>query len=311
MTNKPLISAVINVRNEADKLKRCLKSIKSFSDEIIVVDMQSTDGSSKIAADFGAAVYPYRWMKAVELARNFGLSKANGKWIILLDPDEYLNKSLKKELKKITTRSDIDWVKIPRKNIIFGKWLRHSRCWPDYIIRFFKKGSVTWTKDIHRPPITKGNGLTILDSEKLAIRHLHYDTASQFITRAIRYSGVQADELKAADYKIKTSDFILKPIQEFNSRFFFAEGYKDGIHGLIFSILQTFAIALIYIRLWEKQGSSDKVLSKESFVSASQESIFEYSFWFTKYFREEYSSNFLKNFIIKIRQVFLRLTKNL
>jgi (heptosyl)LPS beta-1,4-glucosyltransferase len=310
MKNKPLISAVINVRNEADKLSRCLKSIKNFADEIVVVDMHSTDGSDQIAKDFGATVYPYRWTKVVEPARNFALSKANGKWIILLDPDEYLNKTLKAELKSITQRSDVDWVKIPRKNMIFGKWLRHSRCWPDYLIRFFKKGHVTWKKEIHAEPTTRGNGLTILDSEKLAIRHLNYDTVTQFVTRSLRYSNVQADELKAADYKLKTSDFILKPIQEFNSRFFAAEGYKDGIHGLIFSLLQTFAIMLIYIRLWEKQGSSDKVLSKESFVSASQETVFEYSYWFSKYFREEYTSNLYKRSLIKISHLFNRITKN-
>jgi (heptosyl)LPS beta-1,4-glucosyltransferase len=310
MKNKPLISAVINVRNEAENLSRCLKSIRNFADEIIVVDMHSTDGSDKIATDFGATVFPYRWSKVVEPARNFALSKASGKWIILLDPDEYLNKTLKAELKSITQRSDIDWVKIPRKNIIFGKWLRHSRCWPDYLIRFFKNKYVTWKKEIHSLPETKGNGLTIMDSEKLAIRHHNYSTITQFVTRALRYSSVQADELKAADYKLKTSDFILKPIQEFNSRFFAAEGYKDGMHGLIFSLLQTFAIMLVYIRLWEKQGFSDKVLSKESFVSASQETVYEYSHWFTKYFREEYTRNIFKRSLIKISHIFNRITKN-
>ena len=310
MKNKPLISAVINVRNEADKLKKCLKSIKSFADEIIVVDMHSTDGSGQIAKDFGATVYPYRFMKFVEPARNFAISKASGKWIILLDPDEYLNKTLKRELKSITTRTDVDWVKIPRKNIVFGKWLRHTNCWPDYLIRFFKKGSVTWNKEIHSQPATKGNGLTILDSEKLAIRHSNYDTVTQYMTRAIRYSNVQADELKSSGYKLKTSDFILKPIQEFNSRFFAAEGYKDGVHGLIYSLLQTFAISLIYIRLWEKQGASDKVLSKESFVSASQEVSYEYCYWFTKYFNEEYSPNIFKKSFIRLRLLLNRITKD-
>ena len=311
MKNKPTISAVINVRNEAENLKKCLKSIKSFASEIIVVDMNSTDGSQKIAQSFGAKVYPYKWLKYVEPARNYGLSKTTGKWIILLDPDEYLNKSLKKELIKVIDRNDVDWVKIPRKNMIFNKWLRHSRCWPDYLIRFFKKGAVTWKKEIHSQPHTTGNGLTILDSEKLAIRHLNYSSITQYLHQAIRYSGIQADELQKSGYKIKLSDFILKPIQEFNSRFYFAEGFKDGVHGLIFSILQCFSIALIYIRLWEKQGSTDKVLSKESYVSATQEGMFEFSHWFTKYYLSEYSSNIFKSMFIKTRHFFIRLTKNI
>ncbi len=310
MKNQPLISAVINVRNEADVLNKCLQSLTNFADEIIVVDMHSIDGSAQIAQKYGAKVFPYRPMKVVEPARNFALSKATGKWIILLDPDEYLNKTLKKELKKITQRSDVDFVKIPRKNIIFGKWIRHSNSWPDYLIRFFKKNHVTWKKEIHSQPATKGVGLTLLDSEKLAIRHLNYRSVTSFIQRAIRYSGVQADELKSLDYKLKTSDFILKPAQEFNSRFFSAEGYKDGWHGLVFSLLQAFAVCLVYIRLWEKQGSRDKPLSKESFVSASQETVYEYSYWFTRYFSQEYTLNYFKIFFIKFRHLLDRFTKN-
>lgn len=307
---KPTISAVINIRNEAENLRNCLKSIKPFVDEIIIVDMKSSDGGPEIAKEFGAKVFDYKPIRYVEPARNYGLSKATGKWILLLDPDESIPKSLAKELVKITNRSDIDWVKIPRKNLIFGKWIRHSNSWPDYLIRFFKKGMVTWKKEIHSQPETKGSGTTLLDSEKLAIKHNNYPTVTSFIIRSIRYSNVQADELKIQGYKLKTSDFILRPIQEFNSRFFAAEGYKDGIHGLVFCLMQAIAIAFVYIRLWEKQGSSDKSLSKESFVSASQEAVFEYGFWFQKYFLKEYGSNLIKNTFIRFRQLLNRITKN-
>jgi (heptosyl)LPS beta-1,4-glucosyltransferase len=307
---KPLISAVINVRNEAKKLDRCLKSIKNFADEIIIVDMKSTDGSDKIATKYGAQLFSYRPVKYVEPARNYALSKATGKWIILLDPDEYLPKSLKRELKKITLRHNIDFVRIPRKNIILGKWFRHSNWWPDYLIRFFKKGAVSWNKEIHSQPTTKGEGLTLLDSEHLAIRHHNYDSVYQFVIRALRYSSIQADELEKLDTKLKMSDLILKPIQEFNSRFFRAQGYKDGIHGLVFALLQVFAIFLIYAKLWEKQGANEKVVAKDSFVSASLEAGYEYSYWFAKYFKEEYTKNIFKNLMVKFQLLVSRITKN-
>jgi len=310
MKNDILISAVINIRNEAKHLEKCLKSLKGFADEIVVIDMQSTDSGPKIATRYGAKVINYRWVKYVEPARNFGLSKVTGKWVILLDPDEYLSNTLKKELLKITKRPDVDFVRIPRKNYIFGKWIRHSNSWPDYLIRFFKKKHVVWKNEIHSQPETKGNGINLIDSEKLAIRHNNYDTVNHFILRTIRYSRVQAEELKASGYKVKTSDFLLKPVQEFNSRFFSAEGYKDGLHGLIFSLLQAFAICLIYIKLWEMDKAKEKSLSKESFVSASQEATYEYSYWFSKYFLEEYSHNIFTGFLIKLRFWLNRLTKN-
>lgn len=310
MKSKPTISVVINVRNEAEDLKKCLKSIKGFADEVVIVDMKSSDGSLEVAKSANAKVFSYKPMKFVEPARNFALSKATGKWILLLDPDEYVNKTLKRELINITKRSDVDFVRIPRQNMIFGKWIKHSNCWPDYLIRFFKNGSVTWQKEIHSQPVTKGNGLTLLDSDQLAIKHNNYTSIVDFINRAVRYSSIQADELNAQDYKLKISDFILKPIQEFNSRFFFAEGYKDGLHGLIFCLLQGFAIGLIYIRLWEKQGSLDKPILKESFVSASQEANFEYDHWFIKFYKQECSSNIFKRFFIRLRHTLNYLTKN-
>lgn len=310
MSEKPLITAVINIRNEAEALEKCLKSLQGFAQEIIVVDMDSDDGGNKLAIKMGAVVYPHKWVKFVEPVRNFGLSKASGKWIILLDPDEYLGKQLKKELLKVTQRTDVDYVKIPRKNIIFGKWFRHTNNWPDYLIRFFKKGAVTWKNEIHSQPTVRGNGLTLLDSERLAIRHHNYRSVLDYMHKTIRYSNVRANELQATNYKLKTSDFILKPTQEFNSRFFASGGYKDGIHGLVYSILQSFSTALIYIRLWEKLGSSQKILSKESFVSASQEATYEYSHWFTKYFVHEYQANVFKSIVVKFRNILNRITKN-
>ncbi|RLC34166.1 hypothetical protein DRH14_03555 [Candidatus Shapirobacteria bacterium] len=310
MIKKILISAVINTRNEAKDLKKCLKSIKNFVDEMVVVDMKSTDDSIEVAKSFGARVFSHRHLNCVEPARNFAISKARGKWILLLDPDEYLTRHLKKELIKITKRSDVDFVRMPRKNMIFGKWMRHSGSWPDYLIRFFKKGAIKWQKEIHSQPQYAGNGITILDSEQLAIRHNNYPTISSYLYRMLRYTKVQAQELQSNDYKLKLSDFILKPTQEFNSRFFAAQGYKDGIHGLIFALLQAFSQTLIYIRLWEKRGMTEKNIPKESFVSASQESIYEYSHWFNQYFIKEKAGNIFKIFFIKLRQFFNRLTKN-
>ena len=59
-----------------------------------------------------------------------------------------------------------------------------------------------------------------------------------------------------------------------------------------------------------ERGFKEKTLSKESFVSASQEATFEFHHWFTRYFIHEYSNNIFKNFMIKVRYFLDRLTKN-
>ncbi len=308
MTKNTNISVVVNTRNEEKYLKKCLSSVKDIANEIIVVDMYSTDNSAKVAKEFGAKVYFHKHMPVVEQARNFALKKAKGPWILLLDPDEYLTRPLKKELLKISKRSNVDYVRIPRKNIIFGKWFRHSRWWPDYLIRFFKKESIKWQTEIHSQPITKGSGITLLDNERFAIRHLHYDSVQQYLTRALRYSARQADELQKQGYRIKISDLVVKPIGEFCSRFFAGTGYKDGIHGLVLSIMQAFSVALIYIQLWSLQGFKPRPINKDTFLKSSRQAIFEYLHWQNHYLKKE-SSNKVELLASKIKHGLVKFIK--
>src|SRR3989344_9503105 len=144
------ISAVINVvREEVHFLAQVLTSIADLVDEVILVDMTGGDEVAKIGAKFEAKVFKHEFVNYVEPARNFGINEAEGKWILVLDPDEELSKSLSQKLHEIVGTDGADYVRIPRKNIVFEKTLKHSRWWPDYNIRFFKKGFVSWGNEIH------------------------------------------------------------------------------------------------------------------------------------------------------------------
>lgn len=89
-SNIPLISLCMIVRNEEKNLERCLKSVKDYVDEIIVVDTGSTDQTPQIAKKYGAKVFSHEWKKSFAEARNQSLSYARGKWILVLDADEEL-----------------------------------------------------------------------------------------------------------------------------------------------------------------------------------------------------------------------------
>ncbi len=244
------ISAVTNVRNESANIYDCLDSIK-FADEIIVVDMESSDNTKEIAKEFTDKIYDHPAVGYVEPARNFALKKAVGDWILLVDADERIPKTLAQKLIDIANKNEVDFVRIPRKNNIFGQWIQHSLWWPDHNIRFFKKGAVEWQDEIHSIPITYGNGINLPADPDFAITHFHYRNIDEYIERSLRYSRQQAKELVSSGYKFDPKDLIVKPISEFISRFFAGEGYKDGLHGLILGFLQGFSIFLIYLRIWQ------------------------------------------------------------
>ncbi len=269
---------VTTVAGEEKYLERCLSSVKDFTDEIVVVDMSGGSTVSSIAKKFKARVYKHELINYVEPVRNFGISKAKGEWILILDPDEEISKTLIKRLESVVKNSEADYVRVPRENIVFGKALRHSRWWPDFNIRFFKKGKVSWDEVIHSVPMTVGDGIDIEAKNELAIIHHHYENLEQFIERMNRYTSVQA-KLKSKDYKFKWQDLISKPTGEFLSRFFAGEGYRDGVHGLALSMLQAFSELVLYLKIWGLDGFKEENIGVKEGIGELDKAKKEVVYW--------------------------------
>jgi glycosyltransferase involved in cell wall biosynthesis len=75
-------------KNEEKDLGRCLKSVSDIVDEIIVVDTGSTDRTVKIAKEFGAEVFYYKWKDDFSDARNESIKYASCDWILIMDADD-------------------------------------------------------------------------------------------------------------------------------------------------------------------------------------------------------------------------------
>ena len=86
----PTISLCLIVRNEARFLAACLASAAEIESQIVVVDTGSTDDTRAIAKRAGAEVLDFAWCDDFAKARNFGIAKATGEWVLVLDADERL-----------------------------------------------------------------------------------------------------------------------------------------------------------------------------------------------------------------------------
>lgn len=274
------ISVVINTRNEEGNLPRVLASIRTLAGEIVVVDMESTDKTVLIAKEAGAKIYKHKPTGYVEPARNFALRQAQGDWILILDADEEISKELAQVLEKIAADDrSADFYRLPRKNIIFGKWIKHSRWWPDYNIRFFKKGKVVWSEIIHSVPETYGKGLDLEATEDNAIIHYHYKSIEQFINRLNNYTTQHAKLLIKDGYKFSWKDIVTKPTAEFISRYFAGQGYKDGVHGLALAGLQSFSELVLYLKVWQTEKFKDSILNLNEVVNVMKESELDEHYW--------------------------------
>jgi len=101
------ISLCMIVRNEEHDLARCLGSIHDCVDELIIVDTGSTDRTPMIAEAMGAKVIRHTWQDDFSAARNAGLERAHGAWILVLDADEVIARKDGPLLRRLVTSSEM------------------------------------------------------------------------------------------------------------------------------------------------------------------------------------------------------------
>ena len=245
-----MVTALIVFFDEIEKIKLSLESVKSF-DEIIVIDISKGGFPKDLENQYKVKVYKHHFVPFVEMIRDFAISKANGEWILILDPDEKMTTELIDKLKEIIKENKYDAVNIPRKNIFFGKWIAHTNWWPDRHIRFFKKGNLKWGEKIHTYPKVEGGILNLDSREDLAIIHYGYESISEFIKRQNRYSDIEAIQLHKEGVRFRFIFLLWWPLREFIVRYIKHAGFLDGFEGFSLTFLMMIYQVMLQVKLWE------------------------------------------------------------
>lgn len=246
------VSVVVSAFNEEKKIQACLESVE-WADEIIVVDSSSTDNTRNIVKEFTSKIYTRPNNPMLNVNKNFGFSKATGDWILSLDADERVTPELQKEIELgIKQGSGINGYWIPRRNIIFGKWIQSEMWWPDYQLRLFRKGKGEFPKKhVHEKLAVEG------ETEKLESPMLHenYSSVSQFLYKMDKiYTENEVQNILDDGKTLSWVDAIKMPANDFLKTFFAQKGYKDGLHGLVLSLLQAMYMEVVFAKVWEQQG---------------------------------------------------------
>lgn len=227
-----MISVAIVTYNEANQLARCLRSVHSWADEVVVIDLGSTDASVHIAKAYGCRVVTHTHVTHVELVRDFAIAQCQGGWILVLDPDEWLPHSLKRILSAYAATHTEGSLNIPRLNIFFNQWIQHTNFWPDYQIRFFSAGSVTWQKLLHSYPNSTVPVVALPRHHRYAIRHQTYPSLHSLFAKQARYAVVRAIERQANKEQASVWNWLYALARELASRYLWHAGFLDGKEGI-------------------------------------------------------------------------------
>ncbi len=132
-----MISIVILSHNESINMGRCLASV-AWSDDVLVVDSGSTDGTIEQAERLGARVMRRPFDNFAD-QRNFALDEGRLKheWVLHLDADEVVTPELAREVQEIAARGQgRPGYRVPSRLMMMGRWLKHSGMYPSYQVRF-------------------------------------------------------------------------------------------------------------------------------------------------------------------------------
>ncbi len=250
---KVQISAALATFNEENNIVDCIKSLKTFADEIVVVDGNSTDRTAELAENNGARVIETTNKQMFHINKNLAINNCKNPWIFLIDADERISDELADEIKKKVSENPKEsgfWVN--RRNWFLGGFLTKGGAYPDSVIRLFKKGKSRLPElSVHEQVKIEGT-VGRLNND---ILHFADPGFARYLMRANRYTDQTSHEINKIDPGIGFFTIVnymfIKPIRTFSLIYFRNRGYVDGFRGFVWALFSSAHHFYAYVKYWE------------------------------------------------------------
>ncbi|MCB0716126.1 MAG: glycosyltransferase family 2 protein [Chitinophagaceae bacterium] len=248
------ISVVIITYNEEKNIGRCIDSIQSIADEIIVLDSGSTDQTISMAKEKGAIVHHQPFLGYVE-QKNKALTLANHEFVLSLDADEAIDEKLAHTILHLKNNQLQGAYSMNRCTSYCGKFIRHGLWYPDKKIRLFNKNIAIWQGDNPHDKIMLANNKK---PQHLPgdILHFSYNNMEEHITQNNRFSSIAATALFQKGKRTNIIKLLFNPFWAFINGYFFRLGFLDGFYGWVIAINTSQYTFLKHSKLYQLQKNS-------------------------------------------------------
>ncbi len=245
------LSIVLIVKNEAAHLDACLKSAQ-FADEIVVVDSGSSDNTIAIAEKYGAKVAVESDWQGFGIQRQRAQALATSEWIFMLDADERITPQLRSSIERIIKENNQDQLyQVPRLSYVFGRFIRHSGWYPDYVKRLYPANKVKYSDAlVHEKP--EYPSAMQLNSLKGDLLHYTYNDMNHYLVKSAHYAKAWADQRQAKGKRSSLVQATIHGIGCFIKMYIVRAGFLDGRQGLLLALLSAHSTFVKYADLWTR-----------------------------------------------------------
>jgi glycosyltransferase involved in cell wall biosynthesis len=260
------VSIIVPVKEEAENLPRSLASAR-WADEIFVVDSQSTDGSQRIAEEYGARVVQFEFNGTWPKKKNWALENLpfRNEWVFILDADEVLPAEAEAEFRAVIANpGETAGYWINRRFMFMGRWLRHAY-YPNWNLRLFRHSLGRYEKltdvttasgdnEVHEHVVVQGRTGRL----RCELDHYAFPSVEIFVEKHNRYSNWEARVAVAEErapsgaglqsarvaqrrrLKRLAQGLPFRPLLRFLYVYLWQKGFLDGWEGYYFARLHGF-----------------------------------------------------------------------
>jgi glycosyltransferase involved in cell wall biosynthesis len=252
------VSACIVCRNEADRIGPCLESV-TWCDEVLLLDLSSTDGSVELAERMGARVISREPVEIVELVRNELAEASRNDWILVLDPDERVSPGLAAALRTAAEREDIDAVVLPRMNFDLGYPPSNPLHRYEPQLRMYRKSAVSWPVIPNAlPQVAEERLLRLPPRDDLVLIHDRSRTIPEVLERMLRYAPAQAQSMIDRGEVFTAAAMLRALTKHARKQFVWGDALRDGVPGLLRGGILVAFHFFVWAAFWQLSGAERK-----------------------------------------------------
>ncbi|OOF55275.1 glycosyltransferase family 2 protein [Rodentibacter genomosp. 2] len=249
----PTISVAMIVKNEGQDLALCLETVKDWVDEIIILDSGSTDNTKEVALSYGAKFYENTDWPGFGKQRQIAQQYVTSDYVLWLDADERVTPELRQSIQRAVQQNPENTVfEIPRISEVFGRKIRHSGWYPDYVVRLYHTDYAGYNDSLVHEKVCYPKNTHI---EQLTgdLEHFTYKNLHHYLVKSAGYAKAWADQRQAKGKKATLWQGISHGIGCFMKMYFLKAGFLDGKQGFLLAILSAHSTFVKYADLWERE----------------------------------------------------------
>jgi glycosyltransferase involved in cell wall biosynthesis len=259
IVRRETLTVCIPTKDAAELLRDCLASV-AWADEILVVDMFSTDDTRSICADHPQCRF-FERSDYIFGNLNFAFEHATSDWVLRLDSDERVTPELAEEIRSILRDPprEVTGFEFWERPFVLGRELHHGFGRKHYRRILFRRGAARYrVQHEHEDLDTRGTWLRGSNG----YIHLNYSNVADYLRKMNYYTEKDVGRMTLPDRAPAQTDALREVARAFYLYYLKYRGFRDGWRGLLDAGMRSTYQFVYWAKVrerWERERQVDDV----------------------------------------------------